>query len=49
MLSIEECRRLLGRTDLTDDEVAEFLEDLRAFLGQYLDEVFRDELDADEL
>ena len=42
MLSIEECRRLLGRDDLTDEEVAEFLQDLRNFLAQVLDHYFAD-------
>jgi hypothetical protein len=49
MLSIEECRRLLGRPDLTDAEIAQFLHDLRNFLGQYLDDYFRDELAPDEV
>ena len=40
MLSIDECRKLLGREDLTDAEVAEFLQDLRNFLSQFLDEYF---------
>lgn len=49
MLSIEECRKLLGREDLTDAEVAEFLQDLRNFLGQFLDDFFRDEFEPDDV
>lgn len=49
MLSIEECRKLLGREDLTDAEVAEFLQDLRNFLSQFLDDFFRDEFQSDEV
>lgn len=48
MLSVPECRKLLGREDLTDAEVEEFLEDLRNFLGQFLDDFFREELAPDE-
>jgi hypothetical protein len=49
MLSIEECRQLLGREDLTDAEVAEFLRELRNFLGQFLDDFFREEFQPDEV
>ena len=49
MLSIDECRRLLGRPDMSDEEVAEFLDDLRHFLDQFLDDFFRDELSPDEV
>ena len=49
MLSIEECRKLLGRGDLTDAEVAEFLRELRNFLGQFLDDFFRKEFERDEV
>ena len=49
MLTIDECRKLLGRDDLTDAEVAEFLQDLRNFLGQFLDDFFRDALGDDEV
>lgn len=48
MLSLDECRKLLGRADLTDAEVAEFLGDLRNFLSQFLDDFFREELALDE-
>ncbi len=47
MLSIEECRRLMGRPDLTDEEITEFLADLDAFLSQILDDFFRDEVGPD--
>jgi hypothetical protein len=49
MLSVDECRRLLGRDDLTDAEVAEFLRDLEAFLGQILDDFFRDAFEPEEV
>ncbi len=49
MLSIEECRQLLGREDLTDEEIAEFLKDLRSFLGRFLDDYFREELGPNEV
>ena len=49
MLSIEECRKLLGRNDMTDDEVAEFLKELRHFLGRFLDDYFRDAFDPEEV
>lgn len=48
MLSIEECRNLLGREDMTDEEVAEFLQDLRNFLSQFLDDFFRKALEPDD-
>jgi hypothetical protein len=47
MLSVEECRTLLGRDDMTDAEVEEFLRDLRSLLGQFLDDFFREEFDPD--
>lgn len=49
MLSIDECRRLLGRSDLSDEEIAEFLDDLRTFVSQVLDDHFRDEFEPDEV
>jgi hypothetical protein len=49
MLSIDECRRLLERPDLTDDEIAEFLGDLDVFLERILDDFFRDEYEPDEV
>jgi hypothetical protein len=49
MLSIQEWRELLGRKDLTDEEVAEFVQDLQNFAGQFLDEYFRDEFEPDEV
>src|SRR5437588_12892322 len=38
MPSNEEWRNLLARGDLTDAEVAEFVQDLRNFLSQFLDD-----------
>lgn len=51
MLTIDECRKLLGREDLTDAEVEEFLKDLRSFLSQFLDDYFAEALapDVDEV
>ena len=47
MPSNEEWRKILAREDLTDAQVAEFVHDLRKFLGQFLDDYFRDEFDLD--
>lgn len=49
MLTIEEWRKLLDRDDLSDEEVAEFVQSLRNFLSQFLDEYFHDEFRSDEL
>lgn len=49
MLTIEECRRLLGRPDWSDEDVKEFLADLDVFLSRILDDFFRDELEGDEV
>jgi hypothetical protein len=49
MLSIEEWRKLLGRQDLTDEEMAEFVQDLRSFLNQFLDDYFREEFEPDDV
>jgi hypothetical protein len=45
MLSLEEWKKLLARDDMTDAEVAEFVEDLRAFLNQFLDDFLREEFE----
>ena len=45
----EEWRRMLGREDLTDAEVDEFVHGLRQFLGRFLDEYLRDEFEPDEV
>jgi hypothetical protein len=49
MPSIEEWRPILARQHLPDDEVEEFVEALRAFIGQFLDDYFRDEFESDEI
>ena len=49
MLSIEEWRKLLGQENLTDEEVAEFAQALRNFLGQLLDEYLRAEFEPDDV
>jgi hypothetical protein len=48
-LSIQEWRAARGREDLTDAELTEFVESLRAFLGQFLDEYFREEVAPDDV
>ena len=49
MLTLQEWRELLGQENLTDAEVSEFVENLRKFLGQFLDDYFRDEYAPDEV
>lgn len=49
MLSIDEWRKLLGRENLSDKEVEEFVRGLRNFLGQFLDDYFHDEFEPDEV
>lgn len=49
MLSNDEWRTLLGRKDLTEAEVTAFVKELRNFLGQFLDEYFRDEFETDDV
>lgn len=49
MLTVDECRQLLDDPDLTDEEIAQFLDDLRTFLSQFLDDFFRDEPDSTEV
>ena len=46
-MKIQECRRLLGRDDLTDGQIAEFLVELDNFIDPILDEMFRDEFEPD--
>jgi hypothetical protein len=43
----DEWRRLLGRDDLTDEEVAAFARGVRNLVGQFLDDYFRDEFGPD--
>jgi len=45
----EEWRELLGRDDLTDADVDEFVRELRNFIGQFLDDYLRDEFAPDEV
>ncbi len=47
-LGVEECRKLLGDTDMSDKEISLFLTDLRAFLERYLDDYFHGEFGMDE-
>ena len=48
-LSVEECRKLLNDTDMTDEEIAEFLSTLRSFLNNFLDEYFQSEFEPIEV
>lgn len=48
MLSLEECRHLLGN-EMTDQEIEEFLADLRKLLGKFIDNYFQDEFREDDL
>ncbi|MFH0851715.1 MAG: hypothetical protein V1876_03115 [Candidatus Peregrinibacteria bacterium] len=48
-LSVEECRRLLEWKDASDEEIKEFLGDLRSYLSRFLDEYFADEFPVDEM
>jgi hypothetical protein len=40
MLSVEECRRILKRPELTDEQVIALRDDLYAWLNRALDEYF---------
>ena len=42
MLSIEKCRQILGRPDLTDEQIVEIRDTLRAFASLCLDEYLRE-------
>jgi hypothetical protein len=45
----DEWRRMLGRGDLSDEEVSEFVQSLRNFIGQFLDEHFCEEFESDDV
>lgn len=49
MLSNDEWRRLLGQENLTEEEVDEFVRSLRAFIGRFLDDYFRDDSGGGEV
>lgn len=49
MPSNEEWRRILADQHLSEEEVDEFVRTLRAFIGQFLDNYFRDEFESDEV
>lgn len=49
MPSNEEWHRLLSQENLTEAEVDEFVRSLRAFIGRYLDDYFRDDLGGGEV
>lgn len=44
MLSIEECRRILGDDKLSDEEIEELRDDLYAWLNEVLDAYFKNPL-----
>jgi hypothetical protein len=46
-LSVDECRELMGWHNRSDDEIQEFLNGLRRFLGHYLDQYYHDEFSLD--
>jgi hypothetical protein len=46
MLSIEECRRLLGYPDWSDEQVTEVRDTLQAFASLCLDEYLRERGEA---
>ena len=48
MRSTDEWRRLLGRPDLSDDEVEDLLTDLDSFLNAFLDDYLRVEFDPSD-
>ncbi len=48
-VSIEECRRLMKETDMSDEEIEEFLKDLRSFLRNFLDDHFESEFEPIEV
>lgn len=48
MLSIAECRRLLGDKHMNDQEIAQLLKGIRLVNAKFLDEYFKDELSDDD-
>ena len=49
MPNLNEWRVMLGREDLSDEEIGEFVQTLRNFLGQFLDDYLRDKSEQDEV
>ena len=49
MPNLDEWREMLGREDLSDEEIGEFVQTLRNFLGQFLDDYLRDKSEQDEV
>ncbi len=47
MPTFDEWREMLADTGMSDEEVREFVQSLRTFLSQVLDEYFRDEFKDD--
>jgi hypothetical protein len=48
-LSIEECRKLMKETDMSDAEIEEFLRALRSYLSNFLDDYFESEFEPIEV
>jgi hypothetical protein len=48
-LSIEECRKLMKDNSMTDEEIEEFLKNLRSFLNDFLEDYFQSEFDPIEV
>lgn len=44
MLSIGDYKRLFGDSNLSDEELAEFRENLQIYIGKFLDDYFKDEM-----
>ena len=40
MLTVSECRKILGETTSTDEELEELLKGIRQFCNKFLDEYF---------
>jgi len=48
-LSTEECRKLMKETDMSDEEIEEFLKALRSYLNNFLDGYFESEFEPIEV
>jgi hypothetical protein len=48
-LSIDECRKLMKETDMSDEEIEEFLKALRSYLSNFLDDYFEGEFEPIEV
>ena len=48
-MQIEECRKILGKTEMTDEEIKELITDIEHFVSGFLDEFFKDEFVPDDV